>query len=247
MQNLLFLHVLRHYFDEFFCSIIDISEELTTRSVHVTTSAEDFAGENVDRSITLTAEGDLRFDLRAIGIGNLVGRYLVLAHKDGVVYILDLQGHIHYTFHIARLGVEAVHLAAVESDEGCMVLGEELHLMIQAVSHQLHALSRPCVEHTVVDGILVDAGGEEDGNDVVHLRMTGVVGEIAGVGHHAGIDAGSKILRQNPDKTPILSYVLRLRELVREAENEFAGGSGIRVGYLLGVFVADLGEVMVEN
>ena len=53
--------------------------------------------------------------------------------------------------------------------------------------------------------------------------------------------------RCSPDIDPILPYVLRLRELVREAENEFAGGSGIRIGYLLGVFVANLGEVMVEN
>ena len=235
MQNLLFLHVSGHRFDEFLCCFIHRAEVLTAGCVHVTTATEDLVCELVHRSISLAAERDLRLDLGAAGVGDLMRRDLVLAHEYRVVYVLDLQRHIHYALHIAGLGVEAVHLAAVEGDQGCAVLGEEFHLMVQAVTYQSHAVCIPCIEHTVVDRIFVDAGSEEHRYDAVHLRMTGVVGEVTRVGHHAGIDAGREIGRQ-----------AEFAELIGEPEDELAGRGALGVGYLLGLVGADAREVVVN-
>ena len=197
MQKLLFSHIFGHHFYELFRRFIHVAEELSARGIHVPSAAEHFPGKDIYRSVTLAAERYLGFDLCISRFGFLVRRNLVLAHKDGVIYVFDLQRHIHYALHIARFGVEAVHLTPVECDECGVVLGENFHLMIQAVSYQSHSVRRIGVEHAVVDGVLVDTCCEQHGYNVVHLRLAGVVGEVACVGHHSRIDAGGKIRGKN--------------------------------------------------
>lgn len=196
VQNLVFLHILRHHFYEFSGCLIDITKELPTGSVHMSATTEDFARKDINRSVALAAEGYLRLDSGVAGVGTLMRRDLVFAHEDGIVYVFYLQGHIDYAFHVAGLRIEAINLAPIERDEGCMVLGEKFHLVVQAVAYEPHPVSAVGVEYAVVDGILVDAGSEEHGNNGVHLRLAGVVGEVAGVGHHARVDTRRKVRSQ---------------------------------------------------
>ena len=197
MQKLVFQHIFGHHFDELLHSIIDLAEALPARCVLVSAATKDLPSQNVHGAVALAAEGYLCFDLGTVGVRLLVRRHFVLAHKDGIVDILDLQRHVDYALHIAGLGVEAVHLLSVERDECGVVLGEELHLVVETIADESHPVRRIGVEYAVVDGILVDAGGKEHGNDIVHLRLAGVVGEIASVGHHAGIDARGELGRKN--------------------------------------------------
>ena len=156
LQKLLFSHIFRHHLYELFCRFIHVTEELSARGIHVPSAAEHFPGKDIYRSVTLAAEGDLGFDLCIACFGLLVRRNLVLAHKDGVIYVFDLQRHIHYALHVARFGVEAVHLSPVERDECGVVLGKNFHLMVQAVANHPQSVRRIGVEHAVVDGVLVD-------------------------------------------------------------------------------------------
>ena len=117
VQNLVFLHILRHHFYEFSGCLIDITKELPTGSVHMSATTEDFARKDINRSVALAAEGYLRLDSGVAGVGTLMRRNLVFAHEDGIIDIGYLQRHVDESFGIANLVMIAFEFVSRESDE----------------------------------------------------------------------------------------------------------------------------------
>ena len=100
-----------------------------------------------------------------------------------------------------------------------MVFGIDLHLG-QYMSHQAQAAFRIGVEHLAVDGVLVDALGEQFADDEVDFAVVGVVGKAARVGHHAGVDAFGRFLGD----------VAEVSHAADQAEDEFRRGRYLGMG-----------------
>lgn len=149
---------------------------LASGSIHVSASVEDFAGEDINGSVALRAERHLYF-------------IHVLAHENGVLDRSDLERHVHNTFGISRLEIEATELFGREGDEGRVILGEDAHLVVETIARKAQTFNTILIEDIVEDLVLVDTCSEEFGNHLVEFGAIAVEGKIAGVGHETGVEA----------------------------------------------------------
>ena len=101
-----------------------------------------------------------------------------------------------------------------------MILRQIDQLLIHDEAHKTKAVLGIVVVNIAIDTILVNALGEQLGDDEIYLWACGSKGEATGISHHATIDRDSKMLALTIEQT----------KLPHDAEDYFAGAAGLGVG-----------------
>ena len=88
----------------------------------------------------------------------------------------------------------------------------KLQLFVHDVAHEADAVDRIDIEYIAVNLVLVNAFSQQQRNDFVNFGIVRIVRKAAGVGHHAGVNAGGALTR----------HVVETAQLVNQTEHEFA-------------------------
>ena len=142
----------------------------------------------------------------------------VLAQEAGQHDVLDAKRYVDKAFAIAPDVVELLLLLHGERDQGGAVFGIDFHLR-QYMPHQAQTAFGVGVEDLAVDGVFVNAFGQQLADDEVDFTVVGVVGEASRVGHHACVDAFGSFLGD----------VVEVAHAADKPENQFGSRRDVRV------------------
>jgi len=177
-------------------------------SIMMPAAVEILAGELVDIHLSFRAERDPD---SAVSFGE----------KGGVVYGTERQTIIDEAFGVADFVVMLHQVVVGEVHIGCALLGHNNQALRKSESEQTDAAFGVVVIYFPVDGLAVDAGGDEL---LQHLVGAGVV---AGVGHRPRVGDDTHVQRLSDragEGAP--GGEVSVKEIV----NQFAGGTGLGGG-----------------
>lgn len=149
---------------------------LAAGRVLMAAAVENIMGKHIDRTVALRAERHL----------DLIH---VFTHENGVLDRADLQRHIDYSLRVARLEIEALELLPGDGYQRGMIFGEDTHLVVDAIAGETQTIDGKLIENRVENLVFVDARTEQFGYHHIELGVVAVEGEIAGIGHEAGVEA----------------------------------------------------------
>ena len=101
-----------------------------------------------------------------------------------------------------------------------MILRQIDQLLIHDEAHKTKAVLGIVVVNIAIDTILVNALGEQLGDDEKDLRTCGGEDKASCISHHAAVDGDGEML----------ALIVKLAKLPHDAEDYFAGAAGLGVG-----------------
>ena len=115
----------------------------------------------------------------------------------------DLLGNVDEPFCIALDEVETFLVVFGDGVERSVVLRQIDQFLVHDETHQSETVFRIVVVNIPVDAVLVDAFGEQLGDDKENLRTCGGKGKAPGICHHAAIDGDGEMLALIVEQTEL--------------------------------------------